>query len=38
LVWLERKDKGVPFNDNLKATIIKLRDEMGLNQYKFSFE
>lgn len=38
LAWLERKDKGVPFNLNMQQTMIKLRDEMGLVQYKFSFE
>ena len=38
LSWLERKDKGVPFNENMQKTFIKLRDEMGLVQYKFTFE
>lgn len=38
LTWLERKDKGVPLNENLQKTMIKLRDELGLVQYRFSFE
>jgi len=38
LAWLERKDKGVPLNAELQKEIIAMRDELGLSQYKFSFE
>ena len=38
LTWLERKDKGVPVNDELMRQMIAMRDEMGLTQYKFPFE
>jgi LDH2 family malate/lactate/ureidoglycolate dehydrogenase len=35
---LERKDKGAPINKNLQQQIITLKEELGLNQYKFPFE
>lgn len=38
LIWLERKDKGVPLNESLQNTVLKLKTEYGLTQYKFSFE
>ena len=38
LAWLERKDKGAPINQNLQQQIITLKEELGLNQYKFPFE
>lgn len=38
LVWLERKDSGVPINEAVQQEIIKVRDELGLTQYKFPFE
>lgn len=38
LVWLERKNKGVPAGEELQAEMITMRDEMGLTQYRFSFE
>ena len=38
LAWLERKDKGAPINKNLQQQIITLKEELGLNQYKFPFE
>ena len=37
LAWLERKDKGAPINKNLQQQIITLKEELGLNQYKFPF-
>ncbi|MCR4632678.1 MAG: Ldh family oxidoreductase [Erysipelotrichaceae bacterium] len=37
LVWLERKDKGVPVNDAVQKELIALRDEHKL-PYKFPFE
>lgn len=37
LTWLERKDKGVPLNDNLQKTLLMLKDEFGLTQYRFPF-
>ena len=37
LVWLERKDKGVPVNDSVQKEMISLRDRFGLD-YHFSFE
>jgi len=38
LAWLERKNKGAPINKNLQQQIITLKEELGLNQYKFPFE
>ena len=38
LVWQERKDKGVPVNAAVQKELIEVRDELGLTQYKFSFE
>ncbi len=38
LIWLERKDKGVPVNKALQDQILVMRDELGLGQYKFEFE
>ena len=37
LVWLERKDKGVPVSEAVQKELIKLRDEHNL-PYKFPFE
>lgn len=37
LVWLERKDKGVPVGEAVQKEFIKVRDEKGL-PYKFPFE
>ena len=37
LVWLERKDKGVPVGDSVQKEMVELRDKYGLN-YTFSFE
>ena len=37
LIWLERKDKGVPVNPPLQREMIIMRDELGL-PYKFPFE
>ena len=35
--WLERKDKGVPINESLKADIIAMRDELQITGYDFPF-
>ncbi len=37
LVWLERKDKGVPVGETVQKEIISIRDELGLD-YHFDFE
>jgi len=36
--WLERKDRGVPVPKTLQTEMIVMRNELGLAQYKFSFE
>ena len=38
LVWLERKDKGVPVNEGVQKELIAVRDELKLYQYRFPFE
>lgn len=38
LAWLERKDRGVPVNTELQEQIVTMRDELGLNEYRFEFE
>jgi LDH2 family malate/lactate/ureidoglycolate dehydrogenase len=37
LVWLERKDKGVPLNKELQIEIKIMINELGLSGYDFSF-
>ncbi len=37
LAWMDRKDKGVPVNENLKKDIIQMRDELGLTGFDFGF-
>ena len=37
LVWLERRDKGVPVSKSVQKDILAVRDELGLD-YKFDFE
>lgn len=37
LVWLERKDKGVPVNEAVQKEMLQIRDELNL-PYTFSFE
>jgi LDH2 family malate/lactate/ureidoglycolate dehydrogenase len=37
LVWLERKDKGVPISEPVQKEILAIRDKLGL-PYKFPFE
>ena len=37
LVWLERKDKGVPVSVSVQKDILQVRDELGLD-YRFEFE
>jgi len=38
LVWLERKDKGVPVDPVLQKQLLAMRDEQKLSQHRFSFE
>ncbi|MDD5483386.1 MAG: Ldh family oxidoreductase [Kiritimatiellae bacterium] len=38
MAWLERKDRGVPVPKTLQNEMIIMRNELGLTQYKFSFE
>ena len=38
LIWLERKDKGVPINEAVQKEMIAIRDELSLHQYRFPFE
>jgi len=38
LVWLERKDKGVPVNPALRKAIDAMRAEQKLTQYKFPWD
>lgn len=38
LVWLERKEKGVPVGRKLQEEMVSMRDELGLTRYRFSFE
>ena len=37
LVWLDRKDKGVPVSASVQKDTLQVRDELGLS-YKFDFE
>ena len=37
LVWLDRKDKGVPVGKAVQKEILEIRDELGLD-YRFEFE
>ena len=37
MAWLERKDKGVPINENLRKDIIQMRNELGLTGFDFGF-
>lgn len=38
LAWLERKDRGAPVNAALARHLLAMRDELGLNNYRFPFE
>ncbi|NMA95844.1 MAG: Ldh family oxidoreductase [Clostridiales bacterium] len=38
LEWQYRKDKGVPINKSIADELIQVRDELGLDNYKFPFE
>lgn len=37
MVWLERKDKGVPVNESLQKDIKKIMEELGIKNYDFPF-
>ncbi len=37
LTWLDRKEKGVPVNDDLKKEIIQMREELNLKGFDFGF-
>ena len=38
LVWLERKDTGLPLNEGVQQEMIAIRDELGWADYKLPFE
>ena len=38
LVWLERKDTGLPLNEGVQQEMITIRDELGWTDYKPPFE
>ncbi|HJG48041.1 MAG TPA: Ldh family oxidoreductase [Facklamia tabacinasalis] len=38
LVWLERKDTGLPLNEGVQQEMITIRDELGWTNYKLPFE
>lgn len=38
MVWLQRKDSGVPLNAGVQKEFITIRNELGLSQYRFPFE
>ena len=38
LVWLERKDTGLPLNEGVQQEMIAIRDELGWTDYKLPFE
>ena len=38
LVWLERKDTGLPLNEGVQQEMIAIRDELGWTDYKSPFE
>ena len=37
LAWIERKDKGVPVNENLRKDIKQMQDELGLKSFDLGF-
>jgi L-2-hydroxycarboxylate dehydrogenase (NAD+) len=37
LVWLERRERGVPLNRSLQREILQMRDELDLKGYDFPF-
>ena len=37
IAWLERKDKGVPVNEDLQKEIMQLIDELKLKDFDFGF-
>ena len=37
LMWLERKDKGVPLGDSVQKDMLEIRDKLNL-PYTFDFE
>jgi L-2-hydroxycarboxylate dehydrogenase (NAD+) len=38
LTWLDRKDKGVPINKSIAKEILKVKEELKLDDYTFGFE
>ena len=38
LVWMQRKDSGVPINPSVQKELVAIRDELGLTEYRFPFE
>ena len=37
LTWLDRKDKGVPINEELQKEIIQMKKDLNLTQFDFGF-
>ena len=38
LTWLDRKDKGVPVDENIQREMAGVRDKLGLTGFPFPFE
>lgn len=38
LAWLERREKGIPLDAVVQKQLVQMRDELGLDQYRFAFE
>lgn len=38
LIWLERKDKGVPVSEGVQPELIAVRNDLGLSRHRFPFE
>ena len=37
IAWLERREKGVPLNMSLQLDLLRMRDELDIKGYDFSF-
>ncbi len=37
LIWMERKDKGVPVNQKMQEQLLTIQEELNLKQYQFPF-
>jgi LDH2 family malate/lactate/ureidoglycolate dehydrogenase len=38
IAWLERRDRGVPLGRVVQSRLVEMRDELGLDQWRFPFE